>query len=633
MQQNQKKEQIIDSALIAEKKSLEQEVYDTRFKLNLLLEITDSVHYISYRTQPGKSFYSDRWENIVGFSPHDVADPLAEKAKMVVVDSLAAYEAAWETFQQTGQLSIKYQLQHSITGKQVWIEEVVHKKFDSVANDEVWAGTIRDISGIEFYKEYIEESERRFKKIADSVPIMIWVSDENDMIIYNNEKARRFFGLKEEDQYSVRDMSKWVADEYQDVVTKEWDNKVAKRESIDVEMPLKTANSGEYKFLSLRAIPRFLKSGEFIGYIGATYDLTNEYQYKMQAETSLATLRTSEEKFRTLFENLELGVLEVDQEDRVIYTNEAFNKMLGYTSEEIQGKIAHALFLAKKEEVKTFEKNNALREKGKGSVYELTLQRKDGILITSVISGAPVFDLQGNVKGSVGIHWDVTKIRSMEKTMLEQEVRKEQELAEARLQAEDQQRYEIGQDLHDGVGQMLVYINMYIGMLKSKGTLTKKELTALEKALQNTIDQVRTLSRLLAPPELKDIGLRESIRELINSCSVMKKPTFTLEIYSPQEDYNLNLSKKRMIYRVVQELLNNTFKHAEADHVTLTLHFDKKNFYLVYEDDGRGFDLQNIRKGIGLDSIQSRIKFHQGALEIKSELGKGSITRISIPIG
>jgi PAS domain S-box-containing protein len=601
--------------------------------LNLLLEITDSVHYISYRTQPGKSFYSDRWENIVGFSPHDVADPLAEKAKMVVVDSLAAYEAAWETFQQTGQLSIKYQLQHSITGKQVWIEEVVHKKFDSVANDEVWAGTIRDVSGIEFYKEYIEESERRFKKIADSVPIMIWVSDENDMIIYNNEKARRFFGLKEEDQYSVGDMSKWVADEYQDVVIKEWDNKVAKRESIDVEMPLKTANSGEYKFLSLRAIPRFLKSGEFIGYIGATYDLTSEYQYKMQAETSLATLRTSEEKFRTLFENLELGVLEVDQEDRVIYTNEAFNKMLGYTSEEIQGKIAHALFLAKKEEVKTFEKNNALREKGKGSVYELTLQRKDGILITSVISGAPVFDLQGNVKGSVGIHWDVTKIRSMEKTMLEQEVRKEQELAEARLQAEDQQRYEIGQDLHDGVGQMLVYINMYIGMLKSKGTLTKKELTALEKALQNTIDQVRTLSRLLAPPELKDIGLRESIRELINSCSVMKKPTFTLEIYSPQEDYNLNLSKKRMIYRVVQELLNNTFKHAEADHVTLTLHFDKKNFYLVYQDDGRGFDLQNIRKGIGLDSIQSRIKFHQGALEIKSELGKGSITSISIPIG
>jgi signal transduction histidine kinase len=170
-------------------------------------------------------------------------------------------------------------------------------------------------------------------------------------------------------------------------------------------------------------------------------------------------------------------------------------------------------------------------------------------------------------------------------------------------------------------------------MLKSKGTLTKKELKNLESALQNTIQQVRTLSRLLAPPELKDIGLRESIKELINSCTVMKTPTFSLEIYTAQEDYNLNLSKKRMVYRIIQELLNNTFKHAEATHVNLSLRFDKKNLQLVYQDDGRGFDQQYIKKGIGLDSIQSRIKFHQGTLKIESEPGKGTITRISIPIG
>jgi PAS domain S-box-containing protein len=323
----------------------------------------------------------------------------------------------------------------------------------------------------------------------------------------------------------------------------------------------------------------------------------------------------------------------VDLDDKIVYTNDAFGKMLGYTFEEIQGKVAHALFLAKQEEAETFEKNNALREKGKGSVYELTLQQKDGRLIAVVISGAPVFDLQGNVKGSVGIHWDVTKIRALEQSMREQEVRKEQELAEARLQAEDQQRYEIGQDLHDGVGQMLAYINVFVEMLKSKGTLTKKELTNLESALQNTIQQVRTLSRLLAPPELKDIGLRASVRELIDCCAVMKKPTFNLDIYAAQEDYNLNLSKKQMVYRVIQELLNNTVKHADASHVNLSLQFDKKNLQLVYQDDGRGFDQQHIRKGIGLDSIQSRIKFHKGTLKIDSEPGKGSTTRISIPIG
>lgn len=88
-----------------------------------------------------------------------------------------------------------------------------------------------------------------------------------------------------------------------------------------------------------------------------------------------------------------------------------------------------------------------------------------------------------------------------------------------------------------------------------------------------------------------------------------------------------------MIYRVIQELLNNTFKHADAEHVNLSLRFDKKNLLLVYEDNGRGFDQRKIKKGIGLDSIQSRIKFHQGSLKIKSEPGKGSTTSISVPIG
>lgn len=107
MNRNQKNELSIDSTLTAEKKSLEQEVYDTRFKLNVLLDITDAVHYISYRTQPGKSFYSDRWEKVLGFSPHDVANPLAEKDKLVVVDFLEAYEAAWDSFLQTGHTSNK----------------------------------------------------------------------------------------------------------------------------------------------------------------------------------------------------------------------------------------------------------------------------------------------------------------------------------------------------------------------------------------------------------------------------------------------------------------------------------------------------------------------------------------------
>jgi two-component system, sporulation sensor kinase E len=600
--------------------------------MRCLLEVTESGFYMCYPHSPEKSFYSQHWEAFFGFSPSQVSDPIQEKAKLVVADFKKVYTLQWEAFTTQKRIQLKYQIKQAGTGKLIWLEEEVLKKTDPETNEEVWVGTIRVVSGAEFYKEYIAESEQRFKAIADSTPIMIWVSDENDKIIYQNEEAKKMFGLTDDMQVSVGDMSDWVEPEYKQVVIEEWDNRAAKREPIDVEMPLKTAD-GTVRYLALRAMPRFLKNGIFVGYIGTTYDLTREYNFKKQAEQSIDILRMNEEKFRNLFENLSLGVLEVDVDDKVLYANDAFLAISGYKKEELLGKIAKKLLLTDKKSTHKLEEQNESRQKGKSAVYELPIKRKNGEIALTVISGAPTFDAAGKVKGSVGIHWDVTKLRAIEKALLDQEIKKEHEIAEARMQAEDQQRYAIGQDLHDGVGQMLVLINMYVGLIRSNGALSAKELTTLEEAIQKTIGQVRNLSRLLAPPELRDLGLRESIRELIHSCAVVKKPTLSLKIYPPEEDYNLNLDKKRMVYRVVQELLNNTFKHADAATVFLHLYFDKKKFYLQYEDDGQGFDKEKIRKGVGLESIQSRITYFKGTLQLESIPGKGTKTFITLPIG
>ena len=618
--------------IIVSNNLIDQKLYDTHFQLKSFLEISDSVYYIVYQQDKEKSFFSDKWFPLLGFSPDHVEDPIAEKKKWIQSDFLESYEVALEKLKKTNRIQFKYQTQHATNGKLLWLEEEIIKKIDPVSNDEVWVGIIRDISGVEFYKEYIKESEQRFKNITDSLPVMIWVADAQDQIIYTNQEAKKMFGLTDEMKVSVAEMSHWVEPNYKKIVISEWDEKRILRQPIQVEMELKTAMGGP-RYLSLKAVPRFLKNGEFIGYIGATLDLTHEHNLKVKAEQSMKALRANEEKFRSIFENMELGVLEVDLNDKILYCNNALSKITGYSQNELIGKIAKEILLPNQESVTQLELQHKFREQGKSSVYELPLKRKDGSIGTMVISGAPVFDTTGNICGSVGIHWDITKIREMEIALREQGIRREKDLSEARMQAEDQQRYEIGQDLHDGVGQMLALINMYAGVIRSKGTLTKKELKELEDAIQKTIEQVRNLSRLLAPPELKDIGLRESIRELINSCSIMKKPSFKLEIYPVEDDYNLNMDKKRMVYRVLQELLNNTFKHAEAENVEMKLLFDKKNFYLYYQDDGQGFDQNNIKKGIGLDSIESRIKYHQGTLKLESTPGKGSKTTITLPIG
>ena len=135
---------------------------------------------------------------------------------------------------------------------------------------------------------------------------------------------------------------------------------------------------------------------------------------------------------------MELGILEVDNDDKIQYCNEAFRKIIGYAPEELIGKNATQLLLMDAKSRKAMATEHRTRVKGKESVYEINLQRKNKQVARVIISGVPLFDREGKVRGSVGIHWDVTAIRKMEKTLIDEKLKKEQELIEARLQAEDQ---------------------------------------------------------------------------------------------------------------------------------------------------------------------------------------------------
>lgn len=612
--------------------TLQQELETAQTRLSFFLETSESAYYLIYKNDLEKNFYSAQWQKLLGFDPHRVNDPFQEKHNIVILESLQEYENKWSEFKNKQHIIIKYQIIHAKTGKILWLEEEVFKKYEAGSQEEIWVGTLKDISGIEFYKEYIAESESRFKKITDALPVMIWASNENDEITYANEEAKRFFRIKDNEVRGIDGLEDFIHPDYKEKIINEWKEKVSKREGINTEILFEIAGGIQF-YLGLRAVPRFLLNGKFVGYIGATYNLTKEFELQNERERAFATLKESEEKYKNLFENMELGILEVDNDDKIQYCNEAFRKIIGYAPEELIGKNATQLLLMDAKSRKAMATEHRTRVKGKESVYEINLQRKNKQVARVIISGVPLFDREGKVRGSVGIHWDVTAIRKMEKTLIDEKLKKEQELIEARLQAEDQQRSQIGRDLHDGVGQMLAYIGMYVDMMKSKGSLSSEEFTKLESALHNTLEQVRTLSRTLAPPALEDLGLRDSIRELIASYAILKKPVFELQIYTQREDYNLNLEKKMVVYRILQELLNNTFKYAEANKVSIQLHFKDRKFYMDYADDGKGYDPETISKGVGLDSMRARIAFYKGSLVLDSAKGKGSRAHISLPIG
>ena len=205
------------------------------------------------------------------------------------------------------------------------------------------------------------------------------------------------------------------------------------------------------------------------------------------------------------------------------------------------------------------------------------------------------------------------------------------EVYETRLRAEEEQRDTISRDLHDGVGQMLAYLNIYFNILKEKSRIEISDIEKVQITLRKTIDEIRRISRNLAPPAIKQLGFKEAVMELINSYAIILKPAFHLKMYKSDDPTQFLYEHKIMIFRILQELSSNTFKYAKAKNVNINIEISRKEMKLCYMDDGIGFDTRTTRKGIGLKSMLSRVEFYGGMISIISEPNKGMAVEVNLP--
>jgi len=341
--------------------------------------------------------------------------------------------------------------------------------------------------------------------------------------------------------------------------------------------------------------------------------------------------KSSIDKYNTLFSNTSLGILEVDKNEKIIFVNKGFEKISGFTENELRGKDGPDLLLDDESQKQINIDQRKNRNLGNDGFYEIRIKSKNKGHKNLIVSGTPIFDENGQVKGSIGIHWDITETRKMESKFLFESIQKEKQLIEARIQAEENQREVIGRDLHDGVGQMLVYLDLYMKILKEKKTITHSDIEKAESTIQKTLDEIRRLSRNLAPPTIKELGLKDSIIELIGGFNMLKTPSFKFTIYKGSDPQKLQYDQKIMMYRIIQELCSNTFKYASAKNVYIELNYNSKTLVLKYKDDGMGFNLKKIKTGIGLKGIESRVEYYGGTFLIETKPKKGIQVLINLP--
>ncbi len=383
-----------------------------------------------------------------------------------------------------------------------------------------------------------------------------------------------------------------------------------------------------------------LLDGQYNGHLWQYSDVTAEHYARED-------LKRSEEKYRGIIENMELGLVEVDNQGLIIRAYPRFCTMVGYTADELLGKDAVSVLIPS-EYYPILNQQIHDRAQGIGNVYEVEMIKKDGSRIWVLISGAPIFDLDGSVVGSIGIHYDITYQKDLQN-----------ELEEARERAEDAQKAE-KQFLANMSHEIRTPLNAIIGMAHllydTEPTTEQKEYLSVLKnsaeILRGLISDVLDLSKIrsgnfeIQNNEFDLSGLVSAMVKTFQMCQEGKELKVTLNLDPNLQ--NMVIGDDLMLNQILINLIGNAEKFTQKGEITVSVRLKSKrnnriNVEFKIADTGIGIpkekhDLvfQSFRQvdgdikrkfggtGLGLAITKQLVEMQGGSIRLKSQLGKGT---------
>lgn len=379
------------------------------------------------------------------------------------------------------------------------------------------------------------------------------------------------------------------------------------------------------------------------------------------------TLERRESELADLIENALEGVQRTGPDQRIVWANKAVLKLLGYQAEEYVG---HRLdeFFVHREAFDAFWTKLMRREE----VYDhaAELRCKSGAIVHVVIHSNGLWEDGKFVHSRTFIH-DVTERMAMERALkqahddLEQRVRERtdelrkkniqvlkqaeildmtneglRELSARLLRVQDDERRRIARDLHDSTGQSLALLSMNLSALEVEAGKSSpglvKNLVENGEIVRKIATELRTLSYLLHPPLLEEMGLESALRWYVDGFSQRSNIQITLDLSADLGRLSQDL--EITLFRVVQECLTNIHRHSESPTATISVSRHSGGIDMEVRDAGKGIELEKLAKivssgdlGVGLRGMRERIKGLCGDLTIDSD-GKGTSIRVTIPV-
>lgn len=500
--------------------------------------------------------------------------------------------------------------------------------------DRIWAAVERAKA-----EAALRESEGRFRALADSAPVLMWLNDTTGCVFVNRAYLD-YLGLGRQTDVRGYEWSAYVHPDDREAYLAGYRTAVERRGAFEAEFRF-LRHDGVYRWMRSVAVPRITTAGEYLGYTGCTFDVH---------EPRLAGLavRAGEERLRLIVESAtDYAIFTLAPDGTVTSWNPGAADLFLYHSDEIIGQPADVLFTpedraagAPAQEIET------ARATGRASDERWHL-RKDGTRFYA--SG--VLSLLRDGGGFVKVARDLTdrklaeeqlERRVVERTAelaaavdaLETEMDRRRELARRLVTTQEDERRRVARDLHDTLGQLQAGLGMAVAAARRAplSAAADERLAEVQRLLDELTRETHSLAVRLRPTALDDLGLEPALRQLVSDWFAQTGLNVDFQPTGLTRD-RLPVEMETAIYRMVQEALTNVTRHASATRVGVAVVRTDGEVTATVEDDGVGFDPAAAAAGrLGLVGMRERVELAGGTLELESESGTGTTVLARFPL-
>jgi len=319
-------------------------------------------------------------------------------------------------------------------------------------------------------------------------------------------------------------------------------------------------------------------------------------------------LKNKESKFRNIFNSSKDGIIIIDDSGQILEANSIVSKRNNITRDEIIN-LNIAEIVNKDRAIKLHKLVKEVTTKN-SLITETQYYTKTGEKVFLELNISKI--VFNGIKSFLIVSRDITQRRLTDKQILN-----------TIIETEEKERTKFSQELHDGIGPMLSTIKMYFEWLSETEDVQKKKII-VEKGnlfINETINELRTISNNISPIVLKNFGLIYAIKNFIERIKEISTIKF---IFNYNCNERISSILEFTIYRILTELINNTIKHTKANEIKIDFDLDEKTkiLRLNYFDNGHGFNIKEVlakSKGMGITNIYHRIKTTGGSIKINSE--------------